>query len=322
MTVGKKILLLTETATLRDQVIKDLSPLEMQFKQTQEVVKTIQTLTIEQYDLILIDGEAAGADTVELLKIIREKNIKIPSLLFTDVNNIKLKQEGLRLGVFDFIDKPIDTTKMLKTVKLGLERGKEFLEKSIPSFIERKLYTKIEIEVDKKTLSQLEKICEHTKISKETYIQKAIQKNMAREERTYDPSDFWSPQIITGVTWIDDQHYLLLMQIQEIYTLYYQNQTKEKLGDIFSFLNQYVDTHFQQEEQMFYVLDPSEKTEHLLQHKYFKDKMSELNSEIQSANNGEAVLQLALYCQRWFISHIRVIDQNLVFKMRQAAICS
>jgi hemerythrin-like metal-binding protein len=321
VTAGKKILILVETSSLRECIVAGLKSLDVRVIEPSDVDRTIQMINNEDYDLILLDGEACGTNTIELLKIIREKNVKIPSVMFTELKNFKLKQEGLRLGVFDFVDKPICEEKMVKTVRLALERGKEFLAKSFPNSLEKKMYSKLEVKLDRKTLDQLEKICESSKISRDTYIQKAIQKAMTKQERTYSPSNFWSPQIITGVTWIDDQHYLLLLQIQEIYSLYFANKTKDKLADVFAFLYLYVENHFQQEEQMFYVLDDVEKAEHKSQHLHFKEKMAELNNEIQSVNNGDAVLELALYCQRWFISHIRVIDQNLVAKMKQAAIC-
>ena len=125
--------------------------------------------------------------------------------------------------------------------------------------------------------------------------------------------------IKTGLAWIDDQHYMLLLQIQDIYSAYQNNLNKEKVAEVFAFLFMYVENHFSQEEQTFHVLEETEKLEHLSQHLHFKEKMDEFKRAVKQDSNKDAILELAHYCQHWFINHIRVTDQNLVFRMKQIA---
>jgi hypothetical protein len=45
----------------------------------------------------------------------------------------------------------------------------------------------------------------------------------------------------------------------------------------------------------------------------------ELSLELQKGDNDKVILELSLYCQKWFINHIRLVDQNLVSKIKAVA---
>jgi hemerythrin-like metal-binding protein len=315
--VKPKILLIIESRALRAKAMGCISQIDCEFFDYESFDNTVASVSRRELNLILLDSDCGTLNAWEFLRMLYERKLKVPIILFIGEDNAKQKQEALRHGAFDFVKKPLEDLIFERTVRIALENGQEFVDKISPEVFERDSFEKIEMSLEKRVLKQIDKTCGEMKISRETFLQKAIQKVMAKEERTNNPSGFWSPLIITGVGWIDDQHYLLLMQIQEIYSLYSDGCDKSKIGDIFKFLKHYVDVHFTQEEQMFYVLDKAEREDHLEQHHHFKAKMLELNHELQIEKNDEVILELSLYCQKWFINHIRLIDQNLVVKMKE-----
>lgn len=315
-----RILMLVEAPGLKQKIIREMADFKCHFYGYEDYEDAVENLLHGVVDLILLDSHCENLDAFEFLKVLHERHVKVPTLMLVGSDNAKVKQEALRLGVFDFIQKPLDTIIFRKTVELAFENGKKFLENFSSDLYARRNYQKVEVEIEEKTLGNLDHICARMKISRETYVQKAIQKAMTGVDRTTNPSNFWISQIVTGVTWIDDQHYLLLMQIQEITALYTEGGSNERLHDVFKFLNHYVEVHFHQEEQMFYLLPASEHEEHLAQHRHFEQKMLELDSELKAQKSSAAVIELSVYCQKWFINHIRLIDQNLVARMKEASI--
>lgn len=312
-----KILLIMEFKNLKEKTLNCLNTIDCEFVDYVNFENTVSALMKNEFDLVLLDSDCAKLKAFEFLRILYERRIKVPIILYCSEDNAKQKQEALRHGVFDFAKKPLDPILFESTVRLALVNGRDFINKMSTDFFEKGNSEKVELSLDKRVLAQIDKACVEMNISRETFLQKAIQKVLAKEERTNDPSAFWSPKIVTGIGWIDDQHYLLLMQIQEIYNLYSESNDVANIGDVFKFLKHYVDVHFMQEEQMFYVLSAEERDEHLRQHEHFKVKILELNHELQIENNEKVILELSLYCQKWFINHIRLIDQNLVVKIKE-----
>jgi hemerythrin-like metal-binding protein len=311
-----RVMLIVDSKPNREMILRSLLDCKSEIVEFTDFEQMALLISKRSLDLVVIDNDSGQVNSMEFIRMLHERHLKVPILLLLAGENSKTKQEALRHGVFDFIKKPLDSVNIDSMVQLAFQNGKAFISKMSPDIFEINSHEKVELSLDKKVLVQIDRICSDMKISRETFLQKAIQKVLTKDERTTSPSAFWNSQIVTGVGWIDDQHYLLLNQIQEIYNLYSDGIEKTKIAEIFKFLKHYVDVHFKQEEQMFYLLSDAEKKMHFEQHNHFQVKILELNLELQSESNNDALLKLVLYCQKWFINHIQQIDQSLVKKIK------
>lgn len=286
----------------------------------QDLASTIEWIKNENISLVFLAEDYANFSPLEFLQILKEKKLDIPCLFYCTQNRAKNKQEALRLGIYDFIEKKISPTNVFARVEDAI-RNYQYVDKSLSRvFAPATKYSELQFLIQSDEFDLLGKICDRLGISQETYIRKALQRAMSQDLRnTNQNSEFWNKRIITGVDWIDDQHYLLLLQIQEISDLYSGSADHKTIADIFVFLKHYVDTHFQQEEQMFHLLPDLEQQNHLAQHNHFRTKMHELRSEIEKSVPSSIVQKLAKYCQRWFINHIENIDQSLAHKIKSLA---
>lgn len=76
------------------------------------------------FDLILSDIMMPGVDGFEFAKNVRELNENIPILFMTARDDIASKQRGFRIGVDDYMVKPIDLDELFLRIGALLRRAK------------------------------------------------------------------------------------------------------------------------------------------------------------------------------------------------------
>ena len=76
------------------------------------------------FDIIVSDIMMPGADGFELVKAVRALNNNIPILFMTARDDFASKQRGFRIGVDDYMTKPVDLDEMFLRIGALLRRAK------------------------------------------------------------------------------------------------------------------------------------------------------------------------------------------------------
>ena len=76
------------------------------------------------FDLIVSDIMMPGADGFEFARNVRDTNAEIPILFMTARDDIASKQRGFRIGVDDYMVKPIDLDELFLRIGALLRRAK------------------------------------------------------------------------------------------------------------------------------------------------------------------------------------------------------
>ena len=95
-------------------------------------------------DLAIVDIklDKGDKDGINLLKILMEKNKSLPVIMISGHATVQIAVEAIRLGAYEFIEKPFSTEKILNYVKRALENASLKEEKDI---IENKLFHSFEL---------------------------------------------------------------------------------------------------------------------------------------------------------------------------------
>ncbi len=90
-------------------------------------------------DLAIIDIklDKGDRDGIELLKLLVKIDKNIPVIMISGHANVQLAVDAIRLGAYEFVEKPFSTEKILNYVKRGLESS---ILKQEKDFLERKLF--------------------------------------------------------------------------------------------------------------------------------------------------------------------------------------
>jgi DNA-binding response OmpR family regulator len=76
-------------------------------------------------DLVLLDMTLPEMNGVEVLRQIRETNASMPVIIITGETHADLRRECERLGVHDYLPKPVNYDAMLTAIKLALADAPE-----------------------------------------------------------------------------------------------------------------------------------------------------------------------------------------------------
>ena len=75
----------------------------------------------KKLDLIRIKLDKLDKDGTDLLKLIMKKNNAIPVIMISGHATVTVALESIRLGAYEFIEKPFDQTRLLNFIRRAVE---------------------------------------------------------------------------------------------------------------------------------------------------------------------------------------------------------
>ena len=82
----------------------------------------LETLTIEHYDIVLLDLGLPGLDGLSVLRSLRAKNNQVSILIITARDGTEERIKGLDCGADDYISKPFELSELLARMRAVLRR--------------------------------------------------------------------------------------------------------------------------------------------------------------------------------------------------------
>ncbi|MBJ7411631.1 MAG: response regulator [Phenylobacterium sp.] len=87
-----------------------------------EFLEVAETLT---GGCIVTDVRMPEMSGLELVRRLKERNIKLPVIVITGHGDVPLAVEAMRAGVIDFIEKPFDDEVLLRSIRMALDTTAE-----------------------------------------------------------------------------------------------------------------------------------------------------------------------------------------------------
>ena len=135
-----KILVIDDERSIRN-TLKDILEFEKHKVTLAENGKQgLETALYEFFDIIFSDIKMPEMDGIELLEQLREKEVEAPVIMISGHGNIETAVDCIKKGAFDFIEKPIDLSRLLVTVRNALEKNNLVTEtKTLKKKVAKKL---------------------------------------------------------------------------------------------------------------------------------------------------------------------------------------
>ncbi len=121
----KTLLIVDDEADIREVIKDTLINLDLHIDEAENGLEAKRLLETRTYDAILSDVNMPKMNGIEFLKYVRSENISTPFVILTAYGDKDLAIQALKLGAFDFIDKPWDLENMVQTVLKALDLGYE-----------------------------------------------------------------------------------------------------------------------------------------------------------------------------------------------------
>ena len=135
-----KILVIDDERSIRN-TLKDILEFEKHKVTLAENGKQgLETALNEFFDIIFSDIKMPEMDGIELLEQLREKEVEAPVIMISGHGNIETAVDCIKNGAFDFIEKHIDLSRFLVTVRNALEKNNLVTEtKTLKKKVAKKL---------------------------------------------------------------------------------------------------------------------------------------------------------------------------------------
>jgi two-component system OmpR family response regulator len=88
----------------------------------------LDLLAKETFDCAVVDVRMPGMDGLELLRHIRRDYSRMPVILLTGHASVELGVQGLELGAFEYLMKPVDVDELLDAVRRATPRSGPFVQ--------------------------------------------------------------------------------------------------------------------------------------------------------------------------------------------------
>jgi len=109
--MAARILLVEDNASLRRGIARALGESfgEVdQLSKGDEAVERLRDRGVEAYDVVVTDLRLPGASGIDVLRTARERDTRTAVVLMTAYGSIQTAVEAMKLGAFDFVQKPIE----------------------------------------------------------------------------------------------------------------------------------------------------------------------------------------------------------------------
>ncbi|MBI4429225.1 MAG: sigma-54-dependent Fis family transcriptional regulator [Ignavibacteriales bacterium] len=93
-----------------------------------EAINLIQS---RLYDIVLLDVKMPRVSGMEVLKHVKEHSPSTQVIMLTNVVDVKIAIETIKLGAYDFVSKPYDVDQLFATVRRALEHRQLIIEREV-----------------------------------------------------------------------------------------------------------------------------------------------------------------------------------------------
>mgnify|MGYP001193953359 CR=1 FL=1 len=155
----KEILVIDDNPDIRSLVSNILKDQNFEVRTAANYDQAVFEINKKLPDLAIIDIklDKANKDGIDLLKLVNKKNKLIPVIMISGHATVQIAVEAIRLGAYEFIEKPFSKEKILNYVNRALESFNLKVEKNI---IENKLFHSFDLIGESSLMIKVKKVIE------------------------------------------------------------------------------------------------------------------------------------------------------------------
>ena len=123
------VLVVDDEDEFREMTSKILTKRGLHVQNAESGLKALEILEHSRTDVVLLDVKMPGMDGIETLRKIRSLKPLVEVVLLTGHASVESGIEGMKLGAFDYLMKPIETDPLLQKLEEAYEKKRIHQEK-------------------------------------------------------------------------------------------------------------------------------------------------------------------------------------------------
>ena len=120
-----RILVVDDEDIVRTSCSRTLSPEGYEVRLAKNGVEGLKMASEERFDLVLTDLKMPDMDGIEVLRIIKEKWPETAVIIVTGYQTVDTAVKSIKLGAYDYIEKPFTPGALLNAVVQAIGNKKE-----------------------------------------------------------------------------------------------------------------------------------------------------------------------------------------------------
>lgn len=107
------VLLVDDENDFRDTLVKRLKKRQLNLREAENGKQAIEIVKEGGIDVVILDVRMPGLDGIQTLRMIKQTDPLIEVVMLTGHANLEVAVEGMELGAFDYLMKPMDIDELV-----------------------------------------------------------------------------------------------------------------------------------------------------------------------------------------------------------------
>jgi DNA-binding response OmpR family regulator len=117
-----KMLIVDDEADFLETILKRLKARKIEVAGVDSGYKALEYLENHDVDVMILDVKMPGMDGIETLREIKKKKPRVEVIMLTGHASVESGIQGMQLGAFDYVMKPVALDELLEKVRQAYER--------------------------------------------------------------------------------------------------------------------------------------------------------------------------------------------------------
>ncbi|WP_448383611.1 response regulator [Desulfosoma sp.] len=112
-----RVLLVDDEVEFLDTLLKRMRKRQVEVAGVYSAEEALRYLESSPVDVVVLDVKMPGMDGIDALKAIKERHPLVEVIMLTGHANVEVAIQGMELGAFDYLMKPMDIDELLYKVQ-------------------------------------------------------------------------------------------------------------------------------------------------------------------------------------------------------------
>jgi DNA-binding response OmpR family regulator len=117
-----KVMIVDDELDFLETIVKRLKARNIEVNGVESGYKALEALADRNPDVIILDVKMPGMDGIETLREIKKKSPLTEVIMLTGHASVESGIQGMQLGAFDYVMKPVALDELLEKVRQAYER--------------------------------------------------------------------------------------------------------------------------------------------------------------------------------------------------------
>ena len=123
---ASKILLVDDEVDFLETLVQRLKKRNVNVTGVQSGEEALRSLDHQPVDVVVLDVKMPGMEGIQVLKEIKKREPRTEVIMLTGHANVEAAFQGMELGAFDYLIKPVNIEELLKKIQDACEKRRLF----------------------------------------------------------------------------------------------------------------------------------------------------------------------------------------------------